>query len=147
MTTVKHILMEKGHVVWSVPKHATVKDALHLLAEKKIGAVLVVEEDQILGIFSERDYVRLVANTGTLAQDTLVHQVMTHPIYFVTPDQELEDCMSLMTAKHIRHLPVMENGKLAGLISIGDVVKWLIEDKVTTIKGLENYILGRGFTQ
>ena len=147
MTTVKHILMEKGHVVWSVSPHAAVKDALHLLAEKKIGAVLVVEESKILGIFSERDYVRLVANAGALAQDTLVHEVMTHPIYFVTPDQKLEDCMSLMTAKHIRHLPVMESGKLVGLISIGDVVKWLIEDKVTTIKGLENYILGRGFTQ
>ena len=141
MTTVKHILMEKGHVVWSVPKHAAVKDALHLLADKKIGAVLVVEEGKILGIFSERDYVRLVANADTLAQDTLVHEVMTHPIYFVTPDQKLEDCMSLMTAKHIRHLPILENGeKVLGVISIGDVVKETISQQQFIINQLESYI-------
>ena len=147
MTTVRHIISEKGSSVWSLPASASVNEALALMAEKGIGAIVVTSQEKIMGIFSERDYVRLVAETETLSTDVPIQQVMSHPVYFVGPEQTLEECMSVMTAKHFRHLPVMENERLVGLISIGDVVKSLIEDKETTIKGLESYILGRGFTQ
>jgi len=147
MNTVRHILEVKGRDVWTITPGATVLDALRLMADKDVGALLVTEGERLVGIISERDYARKVILAGKTSKDTLVEDIMTRKLFTVHPDQTVEECMTTMTDQHIRHLPVMESGKLVGLISIGDVVKWLIEDKVTTIKGLENYILGRGFTQ
>jgi CBS domain-containing protein len=142
MAIVRQILKQKGNQIFSVQPQDTVLDALNLLAEKQIGAVLVMEEDELKGIFSERDYARW----GRLQKNPLqtpVSELMTRVVYYVTPDNTVEECMIQMTDKRIRHLPVIENGKVAGVISIGDVVKMIIEDKDDHIHGLESYILGR----
>jgi CBS domain-containing protein len=125
---------------------ATILEALKLMAEAQIGAVLVMENDKVVGIFSERDYTR----RGTLIGNpvsTPVKNIMTKEVYFVDPEQSVETCLAQMTDKHIRHLPVLDKGKVVGVISIGDVVKILIADKTEQIQGLENLILGRELTQ
>jgi CBS domain-containing protein len=116
------------------------------MAEKNIGAVLVLEEGKIVGIFSERDYARYAASRESLLLDEPVGNFMTRSVYYVSPQQTVEECMALMTAKHIRHLPVLEGDQLVGVISIGDVVKQLLEEKEITIQSLENYIRGRTHT-
>ncbi len=147
MATVKNLLKIKGTDVWSVPVTASVRETLKLMAEKNIGAVLVMEGEKIAGIFSERDYARHAARRESLLLDEPVSEFMTRAVYYVSPKQTVEECMALMTSKHIRHLPVLdEDHKLVGLISIGDVVKQVLEEKETTIQGLENYILGRGYS-
>jgi CBS domain-containing protein len=147
MATVKNLLNTKGIEVWTVPITATVKETLKLLAEKNIGAVLVLEDEKIVGIFSERDYARHAAQNESMLLDELVSGLMTRSVYYVSPQQTVDECMALMTSKHIRHLPVLEaEQKLVGLISIGDVVRQLLEEKETTIQGLENYILGREYS-
>jgi CBS domain-containing protein len=142
MTIVAQVLQEKGHTVWSVSPDATVYQALELMAEKGIGAVLVLDGEKIAGIFSERDYARKVELKGKTARATRVSEMMTPAVYFVQPSQTIEECMALMTAKRIRHLPVLEQGKLVGIISIGDVVKAIIADKEFVIQTLEKYITG-----
>lgn len=142
MTIVAQVLQEKGHTVWSVPPDATVYQALELMAEKGIGAVLVMEGEKIAGIFSERDYARKVILKGKSSRETRVSEIMTPAVYYVQPHQTIEECMALMTAKHIRHLPVVDQGKLVGIISIGDVVKAVIADKEFMIQALEKYITG-----
>ncbi len=142
MAFVKNILAEKEGPVWSVTPETSVVSALQLMAEKKVGAVLVINNGTIEGIFSERDYARKVAETECICLDVRVREMMTHPIYFASPEQTVEECMTVMTARRIRHLPVLEDGKLVGIISIRDVVDWILSEKDTTIKGLENYILG-----
>ena len=141
-TTVQSILRQKGSQTWSVTPDASILQALELMAEKKIGAVLVMEAGQLVGIFSERDYARrgILLNRGP---ETPISQVMTYPVYCVTPQQTLEECMGLMTEKHIRHLPVADGETILGVISIGDVVKEVIADQAHLIQGLENYILGK----
>ncbi len=147
MATVKNLLKTKGNDVWTVPYTATVKETLKILAEKNIGAVLVLEGEKIVGIFSERDYARFAAQKESLLLDEPVSNLMTRAVYYVSPQQTVDECMALMTSKHIRHLPVLEDEKkLVGLISIGDVVRQLLEEKETTIQGLENYILGREYS-
>ncbi|HZU87055.1 MAG TPA: CBS domain-containing protein, partial [Anaerolineaceae bacterium] len=144
MTTVKHLLKAKGRQVWSVPPTATLGEALKLMSEKRIGALLIaMDEKYIQGIFSERDLARMVAETGCVDMQRPVRELMTEVVYFVTQDHTIEDCMALMTQQRIRHLPVVEKGEVKGMISIGDVVKLLIEDKDVTIRSLENFILGR----
>ncbi|TLN24878.1 CBS domain-containing protein [bacterium] len=141
-TTVQSILREKGNQVWSVPPTASIREALELMSEKRIGAVLVMDGGALAGIFSERDYARrgVLMNHGP---ETPVGELMTYPVFCVTPLQTIEECMGLMTQKHIRHLPVAEGETILGVISIGDVVKEVIADQQYLIKGLENYILGR----
>ncbi len=141
-TTVQSILREKGNQVWAVPPNASIRQALELMAEKRIGAVLVMDNSALLGIFSERDYARrgVLMNRGP---ETPVGELMTYPVFCVTPLQTIEECMGLMTQKHIRHLPVADGETILGVISIGDVVKEVIADQQYLIKGLENYILGR----
>lgn len=147
MATVKNLLKMKGNEVWSVSVTATVRETLKLMAEKNIGAVLVLDSGKIVGIFSERDYARHTAQREALLLDEPVSEFMTRAVYYVSPTQTVEECMALMTSKHIRHLPVLEDEhNLVGLISIGDVVKQLMEEKETTIHGLENYILGREYS-
>jgi len=142
MTIVAQVLQDKGNAVWSVPPDATVYRALELMAEKRIGAVLVLEGEKIAGIFSERDYARKVVLQGRTSRETRVSEIMTPAVYYVQPHQTIEECMALMTAKHIRHLPVVEQGKLVGVISIGDVVKAIIADKEFMIQTLAKYITG-----
>jgi CBS domain-containing protein len=148
MTTVKRLIKTKGDQVWSVLPTATVGETLKLMAEKRIGAALIAEDGKyVQGIFSERDLARQVAETGKVDVRQPVRELMTEIVYFVTPDHTVEDCMALMTQQRIRHLPVVQNGELKGMVSIGDVVKLLVEDKDITIKSLENFILGRSMSQ
>jgi CBS domain-containing protein len=142
MATVSDILKAKGRKVYSVTPDVTILDSLKQMAEAKIGAVMVLEGEKVVGIFSERDYAR----RGTLQGNpvtTPIKVVMTREVYYVGPNQSVEACLAQMTDKHIRHLPVIEENKLVGVISIGDVVKFLIKDQQELIIGLENFILGR----
>lgn len=145
MVTVRHLLQEKGTQVWSLTAKATLLEALRLMDEKDIGAVPIIDNGKLVGIFSERDYARQVAQTERLNLDVSVDVLMTKVVYVVTPDQTIDECMETMTQKHIRHLPVVEDTKVIGLISIGDVVKEIISDRESTIQGLENYITGREY--
>ena len=143
MTTVKEVLRTKGHDIWSVRSDASVFDALKLMAEKNVGAVLVIDGEDLVGIMSERDYARKVILKGKMSKSTLVRDIMTERVVCVRTDQTLEECMALMTDKRIRHLPVIEGGRLVGVISIGDVVRAMIADQQFTITQLENFITGR----
>lgn len=140
LKTVKQILEEKGYQIWSVSPDDNVYDALKKMAEKNIGALLVLEEENLVGIISERDYARKVVLRGKSSMDTPIKEVMTPRVLYVRIDQSIEDCMALMTDKRIRHLPVFEKDKLVGVISIGDVVKAIISHQEFVIEQLENYI-------
>ena len=143
-STVHEILKVKGNAVWSVRPGDMVSDTLKLMAEKNIGTVIVLDGEKIAGIFSERDFSRHCAKGNVRPEQIPVKDMMTTRILFVSPTQTTEECMSLMTNKHIRHLPVIENDKLIGLISIGDVVKKIIEDQKFSITQLEHYVTGAG---
>ena len=143
MTTVAQILKNKSRTVWSISPGKTVYRALELMAEKDIGAVLVMDGEKLAGMLSERDYARRVILKGKSSRDMLVKDLMTKVIVTVTPEQTIENCMQLMTDKHLRHLPVLDNGKLAGIITIGDVVKAIMEEQKSAIQSLENYISGK----
>jgi signal-transduction protein with cAMP-binding, CBS, and nucleotidyltransferase domain len=143
MITVKDILSEKGLKVWTISPDAKVLDALNLMAEKGLGALVVFDQNDIVGIISERDYARKVILKGRHSHDTKVRDIMTAPVYGVHLETTADECMALMTDKHIRHLPVCKDGKLAGVISIGDVVKAIIGQQKVTIENLENYIMGK----
>ena len=140
---VRHILESKGNQIWSVSPDTSVYDALKLMAEKGIGALLVMDGGKITGIMSERDYARKITLLGKSSKDTPVKEIMSPEVVYVLPSQSAEMCMALMTEKRIRHLPVMDNDKLLGIVSIGDVVKALIDQKEDTINELTNYITGR----
>jgi CBS domain-containing protein len=135
-------LQEKGSETWSVAPNTSVFDALKLMAEKNIGALVVLEQERIAGIFSERDYARKVILKGKASKETAVSEIMSTEVSFVRPGQTVEECMALFTDKRIRHLPVVESERLVGMISIGDVVKAIISDREFMIKQLENYITG-----
>jgi CBS domain-containing protein len=141
--TVEEILQQKGRDVWTISPKATVMEALKLMAEKKIGALVVVHDDQVVGIISERDYARKIVLRGKSSVNTPVKEIMTDKVYYVGPKTTTQECMVLVTQQSIRHLPVVENGKLVGLISIGDVVKSIIDEQETTITQLSNYITGK----
>ena len=142
MTTVRNILQTKRPEIWSVEPKTPVMTALKLMDEKNIGALVVARAGSVLGILSERDYARKLVLKGRSSSDATVQDLMTSSVITVTPDQSMDQCMDLMTSKRIRHLPVVENDKLIGLISIGDVVKAVISEKEFLIKQLENYISG-----
>ena len=142
MKFVGEILSAKGTDVWSVTPQHTVFAALVLMAEKEVGALLVLDGESLVGVFSERDYARKVILEDKSSKDTSVSEVMSAPVFSVGPEQSIEDCMSLMTEKRARHLPVLEDGKLIGLISIGDVVKAVISEREAVIGQLESYITG-----
>ncbi len=140
MRTVGDLLKEKGSEVWSTTPESSVFSALLVMAEKNVGALAVVREDRLTGIFSERDCARRVVLQGKTSKDTPVAEIMTPEPLTVGPDQTVGECMALMTAKRIRHLPVLQHGRLIGMISIGDVVKDVIRDQADTIYWLEHYI-------
>ena len=142
MTTVKDILQAKGHEVLSVTPDATVYEALKIMADKNVGALVVLDGEAVAGIMSERDYARKVVLHGKSSRGMRVREIMTSSVYYVRPEQNLQECMAQMTDKRVRHLPVLEGDRLVGIISIGDVVKTIIADQEFTIKLLENYITG-----
>lgn len=142
MITVGHILQQKGHDIWHTSPDALVIDALKLMAEKEVGSLLVLQEGKLVGIISERDYARKVILKGKSSLDTPVSQIMTEKVICVRPENTIEECMALITEKHIRHLPVLVDDRVIGVVSIGDVVKAEIAEKDFLIKQLENYITG-----
>ncbi len=143
MATVNQMLNSKGRQVYTLPPDATVFDALRLMADREIGAVVVVQGDDIAGIFSERDYARKIVLLGKTSRETSVADIMTTDVICVQPAQTAEKCLAVMTDKRIRHLPVLDDdGRLAGLISIGDVVKAIIAEQKVMIDHLEDYIHG-----
>ena len=141
MDTVRDILQIKGHVVYTVNPESSVYEALETLESKNLGSLVVLEEcGKLDGIFTERDYARKVILKGRSSKETRVMDIMTESPVFVTPDTKIDYCMQLMTDKHIRHLPVLDDNELVGLISIGDLVKHIIDQKDSIIQHLENYI-------
>ena len=144
--TVGQVLRVKGHGFHAVGPEAIAFDALEIMAEKNVGALLVVERGRLIGVFSERDYARKVILKGKSSKNTLVRDLMSSPPITVGTDASLRDCMVLMTENHIRHLPVIESGILLGVVSIGDVVNAIISEQETAIQDLENYIAGNEYT-
>ena len=142
MTTVRHILQEKGNRVWTTSPDASVRDAVRLMDESNVGVLVVSTGDEVVGIVSERDIARKLILKERSSSSTLVKDIMTPEVITIASEQSIDECMALMTSKHIRHLPVVDGAKLAGLISIGDVVKAMIVEKESLIKELQNYITG-----
>lgn len=144
--TVKRLLAQKGHEVWSIGVEASVHTALKQMKTKNVGALVVVDDsDQMIGIFSERDAVRKGILEGKDSRDTLVRELMTSPVIAISPENSLDECMVIMSEKHIRHLPVQKDGKLVGVVTIRDVVKNIIRNQRNTINELETYIRGGGY--
>lgn len=141
MKTIRQAMKDKNAEIWWTSPDTHVFTALSMMAEKGVGALIVLENEKIVGIFSERDYARKVILMGKSSKDIYVREIMTTNVRFITPEQTCEQALALMTDKHIRHLPVLEEGKLIGIISIGDLVKAVIDEQKKTIDKLEKYIL------
>jgi CBS domain-containing protein len=141
--TIRSILSRKGSEVWSVTPHTSVYDAIEIMSEKEIGALPVIEDGKLLGILSERDYARKIILKGKASKQTEVQEIMSSPVLTVTSAHNVEDCMRLMTAHRSRHLPVVDSSKVVGMVSIGDLVNWIISAQAETIDHLHNYIEGR----
>lgn len=140
MKTVKEIFKNKAANVYATTGDHSVLDALQIMMEKNISALLILENEKLSGIFTERDYARKIILQGKSSKETLIRDVMTVNPQTITADEKIDHCMNLMTNNHFRHLPVVENGKVLGMISIGDLVKFIIDDQKETISQLENYI-------
>ncbi len=142
MGAVNSILRAKGHDIITITPDTMVYNALEIMVERNVSALIVMEGGELAGIFTERDYARKVILKGKASKETLIGEIMTSDLITVSPDTSLETCMRLMTGKLIRHLPVVDNGRLVGIISIGDVVKFIIEDQKFIIENMEHYITG-----
>jgi len=142
MTTVKHVLDKKGRDVHSIHPDASVFDALKRMAESNIGSLIVLEGDKLVGIITERHYSREIALKGRTSPATLVRDIMSTRVMFARPEQSVEECMAVMTARAVRHLPVLENKRVVGIVSIGDMVKSVIDDQKFIIEELEHFIHG-----
>lgn len=142
MQTANDILKGKGHAVWFVKPTDTVLAALGVMAEHDIGAVLVLDGEKLVGVFSERDYARKVVLAGRSSKESQVREIMTSQVVCVTPDRSVDECMALMTNKRLRHLPVLDHKRVVGIVSIGDLVKATIDDQQFTITQLQSYIAG-----
>jgi len=140
MITVRHLLDRKGRAIYSIGPEDPVLEAIRMMADHHVGALLVMRGPELVGIVSERDYARKVILRGRSSSETLVWEIMSAPVITVSPDATVDDCMRLVTNRRVRHLPVVEDGKVTGVISIGDLVKAVIEEQQHTIEQLENYI-------
>jgi CBS domain-containing protein len=140
--TINEILHNKGTAVWTVSPDATVFEAIQMMSDKNIGALLVTEKDKLVGIISERDYTRKVALKGKTSKELKVREILSERVTHVSPAHSIEECMRLMTEHRVRHLPVLEGDKIKGVVSIGDLVNWIISAQSTTIRQLETYISG-----
>lgn len=143
ISTIGTLLHHKGSKVWSISPNATVFEAIHLLAEKNIGALPVMDGNILVGMFSERDYTRKIALAGRSSRETRVHEITSIDVITVTPDHTVDECMRLMTDNRIRHLPVLEDERVVGIVSIGDLVNWVISAQNAALDQLESYIVGR----
>ena len=141
--TVHEILQQKGSRVWTIPGEATVFEAIQLMAARNIGALVVASRDGLEGIFTERDYTRKVALHGKSSKDTIVSEIISHEFCVAAPDSTIEECMRLMTANRVRHLPVLDGEDIVGLVSIGDLVNYIINAQSVEILQLQNYISGQ----
>lgn len=141
--SIRGVLAEKGTQVLTVSPETRVYDALAMMAERDVGALVVVANGKPVGVFSERDYARKVILQGKSSKQIEVREIMSSPPECVTPEHSVDQCMSIMTNRRVRHLPVLEDGRMVGIVSIGDMVKWIISDQVDTIEQLENYITGK----
>ena len=141
--TVRSLLKEKGKAVWALPPEATVYDAIAMMADKGVGALLVISEGRLAGIMSERDYARKVVLQGRSSKDTLLREIMSSPVLTVEPENTVDECMRIVTERHIRHLPVMEGETVVGIVSIGDLVRSIISAQAATIDQLHSYITGK----
>lgn len=141
--TIGLLLRDKGSQIWHVSSGTSVYDAIALMAEKKIGALLVMDDGKLVGIISERDYTRKVILKGRASKQTAVEEIMSSPVIYVSPKHTVGECMSVMTDNRIRHIPVVEEDKVMGVLSIGDIVKWIITAQQETITQLHGYITGR----
>ncbi len=139
---VKSLLIQKGRRVWSISPEATVYEAIERMAKNHIGALVVLSAERLNGIISERDYARKVILKGRQSHETRVREIMSKSVVYVNPETSVEECMRLMTSRRIRHLPVLEGGRVVGMISMGDLMKWIINSHEQTIHQLENYISG-----
>jgi CBS domain-containing protein len=140
--TISEVLNQKGATVWRVSPTATVFEAIQMMADKNIGALLVTEQDKLLGILTERDYTRKVALKGKSSKQTAVKEILTGEIIHVTPAHTVDECMRLMTAHRVRHLPVLNGNQILGIVSIGDLVNWIISAQSSAIQQLQTYIGG-----
>jgi CBS domain-containing protein len=140
MTTVRHILDQKGHQVWALRPGDTVYDAIKMMADKDVGALVVLDGSKMVGIVSERDYARNCFLKGRASPQTLVAEIMERNVVCVKPDKSIEECLAIMSARRVRHLPVINDGELLGIVSIGDLVKSIISDREFVIEQLEHYI-------
>ena len=139
MTSVKEVLDKKGYDIYSIAPNASVFDAIELMSQKEVGALIVLEDDKLAGIISERDYTRKVILKGKSSKKTMIRTIMTTPVIYTKADQDIKKCMAIMTSKSIRHLPVMEDDQLIGMVSLGDLVKVIISQQDSKIHDLENY--------
>ena len=144
MSTVSDVLREKGSHVYNIDPHATVFDAIAQMVRYGVGALMVIEDDNVLGILTERDYLRKVAIEGRTSRTTMVHEIMSSPVIAVRPSDDLNQCLALMTERRVRHLPVIERGRLIGLVSIGDLVKRKVFEQQGEIERLVDYIQTAG---
>ena len=142
MTTIAQLLNAKGKQIWAVEPKATIFEALEIMSEKGIGALLVMEDGKLKGIFSERDYARKVILKGKSSKETPVGELMTKKVFYIDSKKTINDCMAMMTAKRIRHVPVFVDNQVMGIVTIGDVVNQIISEQEVTINHLENYITG-----
>ena len=142
MITIEQLLNNKDNQIWSVEPKISIFEALKIMSDKEIGALLVIEDEKLVGIFSERDYARKVILKGKSSINTQVGELMTKKVLYIDPEKNINDCMAIMTDKHIRHLPVINNHKVIGIVTIGDVVNQIISEQEFTIHHLENYIMG-----
>ena len=140
--TISEILSHKGSTVWSISPEATVFEAIQMMAEKNVGALLVTENDKLAGIISERDYTRKVVLKGKSSRTTAVREILSSHVVQVSPSSTVEECLRLMTDHHFRHLPVLDGERIVGIVSIGDLVNWIISAQHTAISQLQTYITG-----